>query len=133
MKPHYEVVAALIFENGRIFAPKRGKTKYAYTSFRYEFPGGKIEAGETPQEALKRELQEELSMDVTVGNLYASNAFEYPDFSITLWVYECERLSDYELHEHALAEWLLPKELVAEEWAPATAETIAAIKRIFGE
>ena len=133
MKPHYQVAAALIFENGRVFAAKRGKTKYAYTSFRYEFPGGKIEDGENGKQALERELIEELSMKVQVGNLYASNTFEYPDFIVTLWLYECDRLSNYTLNEHVAVDWILPKDLKEEEWAPADKDVIGALKRIFGE
>ena len=133
MKKHVQVVAALIFENGKVFATKRGENKYAYIAHKYEFPGGKIETGETPQAALKREMQEELEMDVRVGNLFATDTFEYPDFIITLHLYECEMLSSFVLKEHESYAWIAAKELNEEEWAPADAEIIASLKRVFGE
>lgn len=133
MKKHVQVVAALIFENGKVFTTKRGENKYAYIAHKYEFPGGKIEAGETPQAALKREMQEELEMDVRVGNLFATDTFEYPDFIITLHLYECEMLSSFVLKEHESYAWIAAKELNEEEWAPADAEIIASLKRVFGE
>ena len=133
MKPHYQVVGALIFDKGKLFATKRGESKYPYVAHKYEFPGGKIEEGESREEALERELKEEPSLSVSVGNLYASNTFEYPDFIVTLWIYDCEALSSYTVKEHESAEWIFPKDLVEEEWAPADRETIASIKRIFGE
>ena len=133
MKPHYEVVGALIFDKGKLFATKKGDSRYEYVAHKYEFPGGKIETGETREDALKRELQEELSLSVKVGNLYASNSFEYPDFTLTLWVYDCEALSGYSLKEHESAAWISPSELCDKEWAPADREIIRSIKRIFGE
>lgn len=65
MKPHYNVVAAVVRNNGEILCMQRGPTRFSYTSYKYEFPGGKVEPGETPRDALRRELQEEL--DLTVG------------------------------------------------------------------
>lgn len=94
MKKHIQVAAALLFHNGKIFATRRGDSPYPYVAHKLEFPGGKIEAGERGEVAVKRELKEELDMDVKVGGLYACHTFEYPDFIITLSVYECEMLSD---------------------------------------
>ena len=133
MKKHIQVAAALLFENGKIFATKRGESPYAYVAHKYEFPGGKIEQGERGEDTVKRELLEELDLHVTVGNLYACDTFEYPDFIITLWVYECTMSSDFVLKEHESYAWIEPKDINVEEWAPADAEILLGIKRVFGE
>ena len=132
-KKHVNVAAALLFDKGRIFATKRGASPYAYVAHKYEFPGGKIEAGERGEDAVKRELKEELELDVAVGGLYACHTFEYPDFIITLSVYGCEMMSDFELKEHESYAWLTPAELREEEWAPADADILGSLKRVFGE
>ncbi len=132
-KKHVQVAAALLFDNGKIFAAKRGDSPYPYVAHKYEFPGGKIEKGESGEEALSRELKEELSLEARVGSLYAKHTFEYPDFIVTLWVYECEMLSSFTLHEHEGYRWIAPKDLRAEEWAPADSDIIEGLKRIFGE
>ena len=82
-KKHICVAAALLFQNGKIFATKRGDSPYPYVAHKYEFPGGKIEEGESGERAVARELKEELDMQVKVGGLYAKHTFEYPDFIIT--------------------------------------------------
>ncbi len=132
-KKQVNVAAALLFEQGRIFAAKRGDSPYPYVAHKYEFPGGKIEKGERAQETVERELFEELNMRVKVGSLYAKHVFEYPDFIIHLSVYECEMLSDFLLKEHESYAWISPKDLRAEEWAPADADIIENLKRVFGE
>lgn len=132
MKKSVEVAAALIFRDGKIFATKRGESPYGYVAHKYEFPGGKIEAGESGEDAVRRELKEELDLDVKVGALFAKMTFEYPDFTITLSVYDCEMLSDFCLKEHESYRWLSPKELREEEWAPADADMIGSLRRVFG-
>ena len=132
MKKEVKVAAGMIFENGRVFSTRRGASKYPYLAGRYEFPGGKIEEGELPEACVKRELKEELLMDVRVGSLFAIEKFEYPDFIVELYLYECERLSDFTLTEHDGYAWLLPSELDANVWAPADAEILATSKRVFG-
>ena len=133
MKKHIQVAAALLFQDGKVFATKRGASPYLYVAHKYEFPGGKIEAGESGEEAVKRELKEELDLDIKVGGLYACHTFEYPDFIITLSLFECEMLSSFLLKEHESYAWIPPAELKEEEWAPADAEILAGLKRIFGE
>ena len=133
MKKHVRVAAGLIFEKGRIFATKRGESPYSYLAHKYEFPGGKLEPGESGPDTVKRELKEELSLDVKVGGLFAATTFEYPDFIVTLSVYECEMLSDFVLNEHESYAWFAPSELNPEEWAPADADMIETLKRVFGE
>lgn len=133
MKKHIQVAAALLFFDGKIFAAKRGDSPYPYVAHKYEFPGGKIEEGESGERAVKRELKEELDMDVQVGGLYAKHTFEYPDFIITLSLYECEMISDFVLKEHESYAWIAPKDLKEEEWAPADADILGGLKRVFGE
>ena len=132
-KKHVQVAAALIFNQGKIFATKRGDSPYPYVAHKYEFPGGKIEQGESGETAVKRELQEELNMQVAVGSLYAKHTFEYPDFIITLSLYECEMQSEFTLNEHESYAWIAPKDLNKEEWAPADADILGMLKRVFGE
>ena len=132
MKKHIQVAAALLFNEGKIFATKRGDSPYAYVAHKYEFPGGKIEQGERAEEALKRELQEELDLEVVVGSLYACHTFEYPDFIITLSLFECEALSDFVLKEHESFAWISPCDLKEEEWAPADADILGTLRRVFG-
>ena len=115
MKKHIQVAAALLFQNGKIFATKRGDSPYAYVAHKYEFPGGKIEQGESGEDAVARELREELNLDAKVGGLYACQTYEYPDFIITLYLYECEMRSDFELKEHESYAWFAPSELKEEE------------------
>lgn len=132
-KKHVKVAAALLFNNGKIFATKRGESPYPYVAHKYEFPGGKIEAGERGEDAVKRELKEELDLDVEVGGLYACHTFEYPDFIITLSVYECEMRSEFILKEHESYAWIAPADLKEAEWAPADADILGSLKRVFGE
>lgn len=132
-KKHIQVAAALLFQNGKIFAAKRGASPFPYVAHKYEFPGGKIENGERGEEAVKRELKEELNMEIKVGGLYACHTFEYPDFIITLSLFECEMLSDFLLKEHESYAWISPVDLKEEEWAPADTEILAGLKRVFGE
>ena len=133
MKKEIQVAAALLFKEGKIFATKRGDSPYLYVAHKYEFPGGKIEKGEIGEAAVERELKEELDLDVSVGGLYACERFEYPDFIITLFLYECEMRSDFCLKEHESYAWIKPQDLKEEEWAPADAEILRTLKRVFGE
>lgn len=86
MKKHVYVAAGLLFSDGKVFAAKRGDSPYPYLAHKYEFPGGKIEPGESEKDAVGRELREELDLAVNVGGLFAKTVFEYPDFIITLSV-----------------------------------------------
>ena len=133
MKKHIQVAAALLFKDGKIFATRRGASPYFYVAHKLEFPGGKIEDGERGEDAVKRELQEELDLEVSVGGLYASHTHEYPDFIITLFVYECEMQSGFVLKEHESYEWIDPKDIDEKDWAPADADILGSIKRVFGE
>lgn len=112
-----EVVAAIIRKGDRIFATQRG-----YGDFKdwWEFPGGKIEAGETPEEALKREIREELSTEISVDEFLCTVEYDYPAFHLTMHCYLCSLLTEaLHLNEHEAARWLSKDELESVEWLPA--------------
>ena len=150
---HIEVVAAIIRdEQGRIFATQRG---YGGWKDWWEFPGGKIEAGETPQEALHREIREELAAEIEVGELFQTIDYDYPQFHVTMHCFLCRlkeqrqktaalkeqrkktatlkeqgaRNTNYTLLEHEAARWLAPNELNTVRWLPADEEIIAKLQK----
>lgn len=132
--PHYTVTAAILIESGEILCMQRQKSKYDYVSFKYEFPGGKVEAGESNEEALMRELQEEMGIDITVNpdHFFMTIHHEYPDFSITMHTYLCP-VSDrtFTRKEHANHVWLKPDELDKLDWTPADFPIIQKLKIYF--
>ena len=130
MKKVLQVVGAIIVNDGRILAVKRGENKNKAVAFKYEFPGGKIEQGETPSQALKRELLEEMNYDIEVGEEFAQVTYEYDDVFVNLHTYLCKPLSDtYTLNEHIDEKWLLPSELFDVEWAPADVSIISDLSK----
>lgn len=119
-KPHYNVVAAVIVNNGKTFCVQRGKTKYQYTSFKYEFPGGKIESGESEQDALVREIREELEIGISANRKIGALTHAYPDFSVTLNFWECSiNEGDIVLTEHKKGVWLTLEEMKEIDWVEA--------------
>ncbi len=124
-----EVVAAIIFINDKILCLKRGKGKFEYTSYKYEFPGGKIETGETHQNALKREILEELNLKITVNEKFATIKHIYPDFQIKLHCYFCEtnEFNGY-LTEHIDYKILDIYKLDSIEWVAADIKIIQMLK-----
>ena len=111
------VVAAVIIDGGHIFATQRGYGKYK--DF-WEFPGGKIEAGETPKEALRREIREELDTEIEVGGLIANVEYDYPDFHLSMKCYRANVIEgELLLKEHEAARWLGKDELKSVNWLPA--------------
>ena len=113
-----EVVAAIIHDaEGRIFATQRGYGDYKDW---WEFPGGKMEQGETPEEALKREIWEELETQIVVERFVATVEWDYPQFHLTMHCYLCHVESGHlELKEHEAAKWLNKEELESVNWLPA--------------
>ncbi len=115
-----EVVAGIIYFQNQILCVQRPKNKLQYISEKFEFPGGKIERGETKKEALHRELIEELNISTNIKSLYLTVVHEYPDFELTMHSYICEAESkEVTLHEHIGQEWLTLKELKKLDWAAA--------------
>lgn len=120
MKPHYNVVAAVVRNNGEILCMQRGPTRFSYTSYKYEFPGGKVEPGETPRDALRRELQEELDLTVGIVCHLLTVHHVYPDFSITMAAYLCDAPArNLSLKEHHNSLWLPAARLHEPDWAAA--------------
>ena len=127
------VVAAItkaINEKGEtiIFATQRG-----YGEFKggWEFPGGKIEAGETPQEALRREIMEELETEIKVGELIDTIEYDYPEFHLSMDCFWAEIVSgDLVLKEHESAKWLTKDNLDSVEWLPADVTLIEKVRRL---
>ena len=113
-----EVVAAIIHDaEGHVFATQRG---YGEWKDWWEFPGGKIEHGESPEEALKREIREELSTEITVDEFFCKVEYDYPKFHLTMHCYLCSLLTDaLHLNEHEDAKWLSKEELDCVQWLPA--------------
>lgn len=130
MKKHLEVVGAVVVQNGRVLAARRGESKYAYVAHKYEFAGGKIEPGEGKKEALVREIKEELCADIRILRPFLTLEHEYPDFTITLYTFLCEFTSAFCNTEHESLEWLPLTALDAAQWAPADAPAVEELKKL---
>ena len=120
-----EVAAAIIVKDNKVFATQRG-----YGEFKdgWEFPGGKLEPGESAREALAREIREELDVDIRVEKLLETVEYDYPEFHLTMHCFICELLSeDIVLKEHEDARWLKEEELDTVDWLPADVGVIGKI------
>ena len=115
-----EVVAAIIYHEDKILCVQRNENKYDYISKKYEFPGGKIELGESKQEALTREIQEELHMKIEIGNEFLTVNHKYPDFFLTMHSFLCKVESKkLTLTEHIDFKWLSKDAIGSLDWAGA--------------
>ena len=125
------VVAAIIIDEDKIFATQRG-----YGEFKggWEFPGGKIEAGETPQEALVREIKEELDMEIEVGELLDTVEYDYPTFHLAMDCFVSSiSAGEPVLKEHAAAKWLTKDNLYSVDWLPADIGLISSIEELLAK
>jgi 8-oxo-dGTP diphosphatase len=119
---HLAVVGGILVFQSKILCMQRNIGKYDYLNFKYEFPGGKVEVGESRPEALIRELKEEMDLDRTISesDFFGEVTHIYPDFEITLYCYLCHLTSNqFKQKEHANYKWLNPNELHTLDWAPA--------------
>ena len=118
--------ARLEVKGDKIFATQRG---YGEWKDWWEFPGGKMEDGETPEEALKREIREELSTEISVDEFLCTVEYDYPKFHLTMHCYLCSLLTEaLHLNEHEAAKWLTKDELDGVKWLPADVEVVEVIK-----
>ena len=123
-----EVVAAVIIKDDEVFATQRG-----YGEFKgwWEFPGGKIERGECPQEALIREIREELDAEISVGDLFETVEWDYPNFHLTMHCFVCSLTSEsMHLNEHEAAAWLTKETLHSVKWLPADEGILTKIETL---
>ena len=123
-----QVVAAIIIRKNEVFATQRG---YGEWKGWWEFPGGKIEEGECPQEALKREIREELDAEIAVGELLDTVEWDYPTFHLTMHCYVCSLESEnIRLNEHESASWLNRSTLDSVQWLPADQGLLPKIAKL---
>ena len=121
-----EVVAAIIRKGDKIFATQRG---YGDWKDWWEFPGGKMEPGEMPEEALKREIREELSTEISVDEFLCTVEYDYPAFHLSMHCYLCSLVTEaLHLNEHEAARWLGKDELDSVDWLPADLIVVRALK-----
>lgn len=120
-----QVVAAIILTSKQVLATQRG---YGEFEGGWEFPGGKIEPGETAQEALVREIAEELNAKISVGSHLITVEYEYPDFKLIMECYFCSLESEITLLEHRASRWVTESSIDSLNWLPADIEVVEAIK-----
>lgn len=132
---HVEVVAAILMEQDKILCMQRKEGRYPYLSFKYEFPGGKLEKGETREQALMRELLEEMDLhvEVTPEDFFMTVEHLYPDFFITLHCYLC-RISNptFVVKEHESHQWLNHNVLDTLDWAEADGPVVKRLMEVLG-
>lgn len=122
------VSAAIIINDGKVFATQRG---YGDWKDWWEFPGGKIEPGETPQAALMREIREELDTGIFVGPLISTVEYDYPTFHLKMYCYHCSVMSgDLTLLEHESSRWLNTENLRSVQWLPADLIVLNSIEKV---
>ena len=123
-----EVVAAVIFREGKVLCVQRAEHEKEYISLKWEFPGGKVEVGECREEALVREIREELSVDIEVSEFLMTVEHTYPDFHLTMHVFKCILdQGEITLNEHVALKWLSIDELDQLDWAAADVPVVKSL------
>ena len=129
---HYTVTAAVLINNKQILCMQRSKSKFDYISYKYEFPGGKVEVDEVEEKSLSRELKEEMGLEVEISKdmFFMTVDHAYPDFSITMHAYVCPlETRTFELKEHESYVWLNKEDLMTLDWAPADIPIVEKLMR----
>ncbi len=128
---HIHVVAAVIIHNNKILCVQRGPAKYEYISKKWEFPGGKLEEGETKLEAIVREIKEELHMEINVDAFLITVKHTYPDFQLTMDAFLCSSITgELTLTEHSDYKWLEKSELSGLDWAAADVPIVEKLNEL---
>ena len=123
-----EVVAAVVVRDGKVLCVQRAKHSKGYVSLKWEFPGGKVEVGETREEALVREIREELSVNIEVLEFFMTVEHAYPDFHLTMHVFKCVLdQGEITLNEHVALKWLSVAELDQLDWAAADVPVVKSL------
>ena len=122
-----EVVAAVIMKDKQVLATQRG---YGDLQGRWEFPGGKIEAGEDHTTALSREIQEELDVFIVVGEFLTTVEYDYPSFHLIMHAYQCELKGEFHLQEHSAARWLTKEILYDVDWLEADLPIVECVGKL---
>ena len=122
-----EVVAAVILKDKQVLATQRG---YGDLQGRWEFPGGKIEAGEDHTTALSREIQEELDVFIVVGEFLTTIEYDYPSFHLIMHAYQCELKGEFHLQEHSAARWLTKETLYDVDWLEADLPIVECVGKL---
>jgi 8-oxo-dGTP diphosphatase len=127
---HYIVVAAIIQHEGKVLCVQRNTSKYDYISYKWEFPGGKVEKDETKEDAIIREIREELSLEILVDSEFCTVEHKYPDFSLTMHSFLCktEKMT-LNLSEHIDYRWLDKAELSSLDWAAADLPIVEKLQK----
>lgn len=127
-----EVVAAVIIQDGKILAVQKGQAKYDYVSYKWEFPGGKVEPGESLEQAIQREILEELQIQIIPKELMLTVEHTYPDFYLIMHCFICDyEYGEIQLTEHIELKWLDLSEFKTLDWAAADIPVVKKIVEYF--
>ena len=130
---HLQVVGGILIFEGKLLCMQRSVGKYEYLNFKYEFPGGKVETGESRPQALMRELKEEMDLDLHVSeaDYFDKVTYQYPDFEITMYCYLCHLSTNhFKQKEHANHKWMNQNELSTIDWAPADYLIVKKLEKV---